>query len=116
MMPTMQQINAAHTVVRLNDKSLYDALAPIFYAARRGVETDGELNETKFILEEYKQAHLQAAKWQQHYLERAEKAEAANVKLVGAIDMIRETLNGGNVEDLLLIINNALEEARNVQP
>lgn len=25
-----------------------------------------------------------------------------------AIDMIRETLNGGNVQDLLFIINNAL--------
>lgn len=36
---------------------------------------------------------------------------AANVKLVGAIDMIRETLNGGNVDDLLLIINDALREA-----
>lgn len=31
-----------------------------------------------------------------------------NIKLVGAIDMIRETLNGGNVQDLLFIINNAL--------
>jgi len=41
-------------------------------------------------------------------------AEAAIVKLVGAIDMIRETINGGNVEDLLLIINNALDEAKNV--
>ena len=45
---------------------------------------------------------------------RAEKTEAANVKLVGAIDMIRETLNGSNVQDLLLIINGALDEARNV--
>lgn len=33
----------------------------------------------------------------------------ANTKLVGAIDMIRETLNGGNVQDLHQIINAALE-------
>jgi hypothetical protein len=38
--------------------------------------------------------------------------KAANVKLAGAIDMIRETLQGGNVDDLLYIINTALEEHR----
>ena len=37
---------------------------------------------------------------------------AANLKLAGAIDMIRETLKGGNVDDLLYIINTALEEHR----
>ena len=37
---------------------------------------------------------------------------AANLKLAGAIDMIRETLNGGNVDDLLYIINTALEKHR----
>ncbi len=37
---------------------------------------------------------------------------AANLKLAGAIDMIRETLEGGNVDDLLYIINTALEEHR----
>ena len=36
----------------------------------------------------------------------------ANVKLVGALDMIRETLQGGNVDDLLYIINTALAEHR----
>jgi hypothetical protein len=35
---------------------------------------------------------------------------AANTKLVGALDMIHETLNGGNVQDLIYIINTALEE------
>jgi hypothetical protein len=38
--------------------------------------------------------------------------KAANLKLAGAIDMIRETLNGGNVDDLLYIINTALAEHR----
>jgi len=37
---------------------------------------------------------------------------AANLKLAGAIDMIRETLQGGNVDDLLYIINTALAEHR----
>lgn len=34
---------------------------------------------------------------------------AANTKLVGAIDLIKETLNGGEVQDLHLIINSALD-------
>ncbi len=38
--------------------------------------------------------------------------KAANLKLAGAIDMIREALNGGNVDDLLYIINTALAEHR----
>jgi hypothetical protein len=38
--------------------------------------------------------------------------KAANLKLAGAIDMIRATLNGGNVDDLLYIINTALAEHR----
>jgi hypothetical protein len=38
--------------------------------------------------------------------------KAANFKLAGAIDMIRATLNGGNVDDLLYIINTALAEHR----
>ena len=40
------------------------------------------------------------------------RLHAANLKLAGAIDMIRETLNDGNVDDLLYIINTALEEHR----
>jgi len=40
------------------------------------------------------------------------RLHAANLKLAGAIDMIRETLKGGNVDDLLYIINAALEEHR----
>jgi hypothetical protein len=51
------------------------------------------------------------------WIEREAAAElrrlhAANLKLAGAIDMIRETLKGGNVDDLLYIINTALEEHR----
>lgn len=38
----------------------------------------------------------------------------ANVKLAGALDMVRETLNGGNVDDLLYIINTALYEHHTV--
>ncbi len=34
----------------------------------------------------------------------------ANTKLVGALDMVREALHGGEVEDLLLIVNSALSE------
>lgn len=41
-----------------------------------------------------------------------ERLHAANLKLAGAIDMIRETLQGGHVDDLLHIINTALEEHR----
>jgi hypothetical protein len=33
----------------------------------------------------------------------------ANCKLAGALDMIRESLTGGNVDDLLYIINTALD-------
>jgi len=44
--------------------------------------------------------------------QRIERLYAANLKLAGAIDMIRETLNGGNVDDLLYIINTALAEHR----
>jgi hypothetical protein len=44
--------------------------------------------------------------------EEIERLQAANLKLAGAIDMIRETLNGGNVDDLLYIINTALAEHR----
>jgi len=40
------------------------------------------------------------------------RLQAANLKLAGAIDMIRATLNGGNVDDLLYIINTALAEHR----
>lgn len=36
----------------------------------------------------------------------------ANVKLAGALDMVRETLSGGNVQDLLFIINEALRVHR----
>ena len=64
--------------------------------------------ERRIKVVEAENARLKAAQ------QRAEKAEAANVKLVGAIDMIRETLNGSNVQDLLLIINGALDEAKNV--
>ena len=48
---------------------------------------------------------------------RAEIERRDNVerKLVGALDMIRETLNGGNVEDLLMTINAALNEYHAVQ-
>lgn len=41
----------------------------------------------------------------------AAERKATIAKLVGAIDMIRETLDGGNVEDLRLIINDALRAA-----
>lgn len=39
----------------------------------------------------------------------------ANTALVGAIDMIRETLDGGNVQDLREIINAALAKYRGTQ-
>ena len=72
---------------------LYDSLPLADYmrlceAARRGVEAEGELNATKFIFEEYKQAHSKAAKWQQHYLERAEKAEADEQGLLEDIERL----------------------------
>ena len=66
----------------------------------------------------------QQAIWERHYgpshlrdlLLQAEaelrRLHAADLKLAGAIDMIRETLKGGNVDDLLYIINTALEEHR----
>jgi hypothetical protein len=37
---------------------------------------------------------------------------AANIKLLGALDMIRETLQGGSVDDLLYIINTAITDAK----
>lgn len=36
---------------------------------------------------------------------------AAKIKLLGALDMVRETLKGGEIDDLLYIINNAIEKA-----
>jgi hypothetical protein len=106
-MPTIKQIDAAHEAIRPFSESLYSVLAPIFAAARRGVEAEQEIARLKMLNDGHQRLATQ-------YRERAERAEAANVKLVGAIDMIRETLHGGNVQDLLLIINNALDEARNV--
>jgi hypothetical protein len=44
--------------------------------------------------------------------EENERLREANIKLVCAIDMIRETLMGSDVQDLLLIINRALDAAR----
>ena len=43
------------------------------------------------------------------------KTRNTNLKLVGAIDMIRERLHGSYVDDLLFIINSALDEWRNGQ-
>jgi len=36
---------------------------------------------------------------------------AAKIKLLGALDMVRETLKGGEIDDLLYIINNAIAAA-----
>jgi hypothetical protein len=36
---------------------------------------------------------------------------AAKIKLLGALDMVRETLKGGEIDDLLYIINNAIKKA-----
>lgn len=44
--------------------------------------------------------------------DEANSLREANTKLVGALDMIRETLNGGNVEDLLHTVNEALAAYR----
>ncbi len=41
-----------------------------------------------------------------------ERLRDGNTKLIGAIDLIRETLNGGTVDDLAYIINRALEAAK----
>ena len=49
---------------------------------------------------------------QEPVLVELRRLHAANLKLAGAIDMIRETLQGGNVDDLLYIINTALDEHR----
>jgi hypothetical protein len=38
--------------------------------------------------------------------------KAANTKLLGALDMIREQLTGGNVQDLLYTINAAINAAK----
>ena len=36
---------------------------------------------------------------------------AAKIKLLGALDMVCETLKGGEIDDLLYIINNAIKKA-----
>lgn len=64
--------------------------------------------ELKRLREQNAQWLEESTKW---YAE-IERLRASNIKLVGAIDMIHETLRGGNVEDLLLIINRALAEAK----
>ena len=53
-------------------------------------------------------AELRAEEW----LDRHQNCviDETSTKLVGAIDMIRETLDGGNVQDLKQIINSALAE------
>lgn len=45
----------------------------------------------------------------------ADRLREVITKLVGAIDMIREALNGSNVEDLLVIVNSALSAALEVK-
>jgi hypothetical protein len=97
-MPTMEQLDKACAAIMACNFELAESIEPVFAAARRGVESSDDSILGKLL------------EWK----ERAERAEAAIVKLVGAIDMIRETIHGGNVQDLLLIINNALDEARNV--
>lgn len=47
------------------------------------------------------------------YQAQIRQVQNANIKLVGALDMIRESLHGGNVQDLLLIINRALDANEN---
>ena len=45
----------------------------------------------------------------------ADELRQANIKLVVAINLIRETLNGAEVQDLHQIINSALAEYRGTQ-
>ena len=62
--PTIKQINAAHEVIRPFSESLYSVLAPIFAAARRGVEADHELQnafEDAITRAERAEAELAAA-------------------------------------------------------
>ena len=127
-------------IERIEQSSQWDGqILELCAAARRGVEADDRL---AYLEEAYQSAMRVGSEAQRRAEEavaerdaavvancprmcddfcneyqtvlRAEKTEAANVKLVGAIDMIRETLNGSNVQDLLLIINSALDEAKNV--
>ena len=48
---------------------------------RQVAELQGDLTAKQSVLEDYIRSYLQAAKWQQHYLNRAEKAEAENAAL-----------------------------------
>jgi hypothetical protein len=49
--------------------------------------------------------------WQSQATMELRRLHATNIKLLGALDMIRETLNGGEVDDLLYIINTAIKKA-----
>jgi hypothetical protein len=48
-------------------------------------------------------------------VEQSAERHAAIVKLVGALDLIRETLDGAEVQDLHQIINDALKAAHECQ-
>jgi hypothetical protein len=71
-----------------------------------------EWTEKTQWVQETKQTHELGMHRADVLKQRIERLQAANLKLAGAIDMIRETLKGGNVDDLLYIINTALEEHR----
>lgn len=47
-----------------------------------------------------------------HLGEDKKELQAVVAKLLCALDLIRETLRGGNVDDLAYIINTAIDEAK----
>lgn len=68
-----------------------------------------EVAEPGYSLDTLRSYALQAVALER---ERVAALAEANLKLVGALDMIREQLTGGNVQDLLYIINTAIQTNR----
>jgi hypothetical protein len=68
---------------------------------------DRAVAELKILKQSEREGWRYAAELEQ----QRKRLSEVNIKLLGALDMIRETLNGGEVDDLLYIINTAIAKA-----
>ena len=88
---------------------------PIIRPTKLEREAADEIERLRKELAATLQASREGWRYADELDQERKRLGANNTKLVGAIDMIRETLLGGAVEDLLLIINGALAEYKAAQ-
>jgi hypothetical protein len=90
--------------------ALDKALAVLrIYCACRG--DDEFLNKAEAELGRLQQSEREGWRYAAELEQQRKRLSEVNIKLLGALDMIRETLNGGEVDDLLYIINTAIAKA-----